>query len=102
MSYLRPIAVRVGPLPTGPALEVTMSDGQSVLVELDIAHASAIADRLRECVDGRVCARPPSRRVLQITLGPSDAELAETEPPSAITMAVVPDLERDRVQQGPL
>lgn len=101
MSAPRAIALRVGPTQNGPAIELEFADGEKVLVDLDIGNASNIADRLRECVDGRVNARPASRRVLEIPLVDPRC-LAETEPPSTVAMAIVPDLENDRRQQGPI
>lgn len=94
---LRPVALRVGPHDKGPALEIEFADGRHVLVDLDVAHASKIADRLRECVDGRVCRRPPSQRVFELTLVCEDVpDLVDTAPPSA----VVPDLDLDLKRQA--
>ncbi len=96
MSVLRPVALRVGPLPDGqPAIELVFDDGRCATVDLSVADASRIADRLRECVDGRICQRPPSRRALEVLVG------FAVEPPSTAT-AIVPDLERDLATQGDL
>ncbi len=99
---LRPIALRVGPHPLhdGPAIEVVFADGHTTFIALDVHAASAVVDRLREVIDGRVCARPPSRRVLEIPLAGNDASYAETEPPSGAMP--IADLELDRRTQGPL
>ena len=51
-----------------PALEIVFADGRAVTVHLDPAHARALGERLIECVDGRVHARPPSRRVLELEI----------------------------------
>jgi hypothetical protein len=79
-----PIAIIVGPDPlTGrPRIDVELADGTTVIVALDSAHAKAISGRLQEIVDGRISARVPSRRVLEIEL-PHVAEVAE-EPPMAV------------------
>ncbi len=96
MGPLYPVALRVGPLSDGqPAIEFVFDDGRRVTVDMTIADASRVADRLRECVDGRVCQRPPSQRVLEVSLG------FAAEPPSTAT-AIVPDLDRDLATQGPL
>lgn len=76
-SRLRPVALRIGPLAGGrPAIELVCADGRCVILELDVAHASVIAERLNECIDGRITKRPASRRVLELTLAP-DADAAQ-------------------------
>ncbi len=98
MSALRPVALRVGPLSNGqPAIEFVFSDGGTATVDLSVADASKVADRLRECVDGRICQRPPSRRAIEIPVSPFPEESV-----SVSGGAIVPDLERDLRTQGPL
>lgn len=62
--------VRVGPHDTtgAPCLAVVYRDGRTVTISFDPAHAHALAERILECVDGRISSRPPSRRVLEIEL----------------------------------
>lgn len=93
---LRPVALRVGPLSNGaPAIELELFDGRRVFVELDVGQASAISDRLRECVDGRVRLLPQSMRVVVLPL-----EYTDDSP--SVGVAVVPDLGADLQEQGPL
>jgi len=63
--------LRVGPerLDGRPVLELELDDGRLLSIVLDPAHARAVADRIVECVDGRILARVPSRRVLELELG---------------------------------
>ncbi len=79
-----PIAILVGPHPiTGqPRIDIELADGTTVIVVLDGAHAKAISGRLQEVVDGRISARVPSRRVLEIEL-PHAEEAVVEEPPLA-------------------
>jgi hypothetical protein len=67
---LRAKFLRVGPERNDgrPVLEIELADGQLVAVILDRAHGRSIAGRIEECVDGRILARPPSRRVLELEL----------------------------------
>src|SRR3990167_4529808 len=78
-----------GALPGGPdpitdqaRLEIEVVGGETITIVLDIAHAKALSARLDEIVSGRVMARPPSRRGLEIALF-DENEIAETEPPRA-------------------
>ncbi len=91
---LFPLAIRVGLTCEGaPALEVCLSDGMSVLIPLEVSQAGRIADRLRECVDGRILQRPPSRRSLELTIGFPEDE-------SSTSSAVVPVLEASPRTEG--
>lgn len=51
-----------------PVIEIELISGESILVPLDRGHGRSVADRIVECVDGRISARAPSRRVLEIEL----------------------------------
>lgn len=79
---LTPRAIRVGPAtPTGqPIIEIELDDGRLILIRLDPAHGRAVSERIVECIDGRITARIPSRRVLVITLAPDTAATLPTEP----------------------
>lgn len=83
--------LRIGPdRATGrPVIELELDDGQIISVVLDPAHGRTAASRLAECVDGRISARPPSRRVLQIELVSSEGTDAHspTEPAPAAESA---------------
>ncbi len=92
----RPVALRVGPLPGGaPAVEMVFEDGSKATATLDVSQAHLLILRLRECLDGRIVARPPSRRVLELVLG-----FVEEMPSSVAAIpAVVPDLDLDLREQ---
>jgi hypothetical protein len=79
---LYPTSLACGPDPdTGKArFDLTIAGGHTLTILLDIAHSKAISARLDEVVSGRVMARPPSRRVLELALFNED-EVAETMPP---------------------
>lgn len=79
---LYPTALLVGPdADTGKArIDIVIAGGHTLSVLLDIAHARSVSSRIDEVISGRVMARPPSRRVLQLSLFNED-EVAETQPP---------------------
>jgi len=57
--------------------------GENVNIVLDVAHARALSGRLDEIISGRVMARPPSRRILDLALV-TEADVVDTEPPVAV------------------
>ena len=65
---MKPCKLNVGRYDHEPAIEVEFDDGRAFMILLDPAHATAIAKRLAECVDGSIQRRPPSRRVLEVTV----------------------------------
>lgn len=81
---LYPQKLQCGPDPMNdrPRIDIEMAGGHTLEIVLDIAHARALSQRLDEILSGRVMARPPSRRVLEIALFNAD-DIAATEPPSA-------------------
>lgn len=67
---MTPRFLRIGPdrIDGRPVIELELTTGEILAVALDRGHGRSVAGRIEECVDGRICARPPSRRVLELEL----------------------------------
>lgn len=67
---MRPKYLRIGPdrIDGRPILELELTTGELIMVSLDRGHGRSVAERIIECVDGRISARAPSRRVLELEL----------------------------------